>query len=159
MPKSIERAWPGWRRQADAICRTLVDRSLPPDLMVSRAFETWIHARDIALAARKELPSPPPEHLHTIADLATRLLPAAAAYRRVARGVVRLVLTGAGGGTWTLPLDELEPGVTVEMTLDVTEFCLLMGARREPRAVDVMIRGDVDLGYDLLDAGPTLAPQ
>jgi hypothetical protein len=127
--------------------------------MVSRAFETWIHARDIALAARKELPSPPPEHLHTIADLATRLLPAAAAYRRVARGVVRLVLTGAGGGTWTLPLDELEPGVTVEMTLDVTEFCLLMGARREPRAVDVMIRGDVDLGYDLLDAGPTLAPQ
>jgi hypothetical protein len=32
-----------------------------------------------------------------------------------------------------------------------------MAGRREPRAVDVMIRGDVELGYDLLDAGPSLA--
>lgn len=161
MPHDQERAWPGWRQQADAICRELVTRPLPADLMVSRAFETWIHARDIALATQKDLPPPPAAHLHTIADFAARLLPHAADCRRVARPghVVRLVLSGDGGGIWSLPLGEPDLGVTVEMTMDVIEFCLLMGGRREPRAVDVMIRGDVELGYDLLDAGPTLAPR
>jgi uncharacterized protein (TIGR03083 family) len=161
MPRRRERAWPGWRQQADAICAELVTRPLPADLLVSRAFETWIHARDIALVTHKQLPPPPAAHLHTIADFAARLLPHAAECRRVVRpgNVVRLVLSGAGGGIWSLPLSEPDLGVTVEMTMDVTEFCLLMGGRREPRAVDVMIRGDVELGYDLLDAGPTLAPR
>jgi uncharacterized protein (TIGR03083 family) len=158
LPKSRERGWPGWRTQADAICLALTERSLPPELMVSRAFETWIHARDIAIVTRKALPAPPPEHLHTIADFAAGLLPHAAECRRVARGGVRLVLSGRGGGTWTLHL-EPDQTVTVEMTMDVTEFCLLMADRREPRAVDVMLRGDVELGYDLLDAGPVLAPR
>lgn len=161
MPRKRDRAWPGWREQAHAICNELVTRPLPADLMVSRAFETWIHARDIALVTQKNLPPPPPAHMHTIADFAARLLPHAAECRRVVRpgNVVRLVLSGNGGGIWSLPLGEPDLGVTVEMTMDVTEYCLLMGGRREPRAVDVMIRGDVELGYDLLDAGPTLAPR
>jgi uncharacterized protein (TIGR03083 family) len=161
MPRDQERVWQEWRRQADAICQALAVRSLPQDLMLSRAYETWIHARDIALVTEKALPPPPPEHMHTIADFAARLLPHAAAYRRVARpgNVVRLVLAGPGGGTWTLPLGGPDSGVTVEMTMDALQFCLLMADRREPRSVDVMIRGDVELGYDLLDAGPALAPR
>jgi uncharacterized protein (TIGR03083 family) len=159
MPRDHVKAWADWRSQAHAICEALVSHSLPADLMVSRAFETWIHTRDIALVTRKALPPPPAAHLHTIADLAARLLPHAAETRRVARpgNVVRLVLSGEGGGIWTLPLAEPDLGITVEMTMDVIEFCLLMGDRLEPRAVDVMIRGDVELGYDLLDAGPALA--
>jgi uncharacterized protein (TIGR03083 family) len=161
MRRDRTRSWERWRSQADAICQALVSQALPADLMVSRAFETWIHARDIALVTQKNLPAPPPAHLHTIADLAARLLPHAAECRRVARpgNVVRLVLSGDGGGIWTLPLAEPDLGTTVEMTIDVVEYCLLMGGRLEPRAVDVMIRGDVELGYDLLDAGPTLAPR
>ncbi|WP_125728046.1 maleylpyruvate isomerase family mycothiol-dependent enzyme [Kibdelosporangium aridum] len=161
MPRSQDTAWQDWRRQAEAICYALTNKTLPPDLMLSRAYETWIHARDIALVTHKDLPPPPPDHLHTIADFAARLLPHAAAYRRVARpgNAVRLVLAGPGGGTWTLPLGGPDLGVTVEMTMDVIQFCLLMADRREPRAVDVMIRGDVELGYDLLDAAPALAPR
>jgi uncharacterized protein (TIGR03083 family) len=157
MPKDRSLAWAAWRGQAAAISH----QKPTTDLMVSRAFETWIHAHDIATATHKTLPPPPPNHLHTIADFTARLLPPAAGYRHLARegNVVRLVLTGPGGGTWTLPLTETDLGVTVEMTMNVLEFCLLMAARREPRAVDVMIRGDVELGYDLLDAGPTLAPK
>nr|CEL15097.1 hypothetical protein [Kibdelosporangium sp. MJ126-NF4]CTQ93309.1 hypothetical protein [Kibdelosporangium sp. MJ126-NF4] len=149
-----------WKQQADAICQALATKSVPPDLLMSRAYETWIHARDIAMAAHKQLPPPPPDYLHTIADFAARLLPQAAAYRRVARpgNVVRLVLAGPGGGTWTLALGDKDREVTVEMTMETTAFCLLMAGRTQPRSVDVMIRGDVELGYDLLDAGPALAP-
>lgn len=161
IPRSQDMAWRDWREQAEAICQALTNSTLPPDLMLSRAYETWIHARDIAAVTHKDLPPPPPDHLHIIADFAARLLPHAAAYRRVARpgNAVRLVLAGPGGGTWTLPLGGQDVGVTVEMTMDVIQFCLLMADRREPRAVDVMIRGDVELGYDLLDAGPALAPR
>ncbi|WP_236951988.1 hypothetical protein [Kibdelosporangium phytohabitans] len=146
-----------WREQAIAVCQALTTRSMPADLMLSRAYETWICARDIAAATYKELPPPPPQHLHAIADFAARLLPYAAAYRRLTRpdNVVRLVLAGPGGGTWSLPLDG-SGVVTVEMTLDTEAFCLLMAGRTQPRSVDVMIRGDVELGYDLLDAGPAL---
>jgi uncharacterized protein (TIGR03083 family) len=157
MPRHRDRAWHGWRHQATTICSALATRSVTPDLMVSRAFETWIHARDIAHATDRNLPIPPSTHLHTIADLTARLLPHAATSRRIAAASARLILTGPGGGTWTLTLSDPDLESTVELTMDVTEFCLLVAARREPRAVDVMIRGDVELGYDLLDAAPTLA--
>jgi uncharacterized protein (TIGR03083 family) len=153
MPRRWDRVWPGWRHQADAICGAVSRRALAPDLLVSRAFETWIHARDIALATSKDLPPPPPPHLHTIADLTARLLPHAAKSRHITAASARLILTGPAGGTWTLT----DSGPAVELTMDTVEFCLLMAGRREPRAVDVMIRGDVELGYDLLDAGPSLA--
>ncbi|ONI73266.1 hypothetical protein ALI144C_45980 [Actinosynnema sp. ALI-1.44] len=146
-----------WQQQADAICCALTRKPLPPELMLARAYETWICARDIAMATYKELPPPPPEHLHAIAGFAASLLPYAAAYRRMAQPdiVVRLVLAGPGGGTWSLPLED-HGVITVEMTMDTEAFCLLMAARTPPRSVDVMIRGDVELGYDLLDAGPAL---
>jgi uncharacterized protein (TIGR03083 family) len=156
-----DHAWSRWREQSAAICGALARKDLPPDLMAWHAFETWVHAHDIARATRKQFPPPPPDTLHAIADFTAHLLPPAAELKRIVRAgtVARLILTGAGGGTWTLPLAEPNLGVTVEITVDVIEFCLLMGARREPRAVDVMIRGDVELGHDLLGAGPALAPR
>lgn len=157
LPGDHDSAWLGWRRQAQAISRCPAD----DDLLAARAFETWLHAGDIALATRKALPAPPADHLHTIADFTARLLPHAAKARRLPcdGNTLRLILTGNGGGTWTLPLSDEDLGATVEMTMNVIEFCMLLGGRREPRTVDVMIRGDVELGYDLLDAAPTVAPR
>ncbi|RSM42782.1 MDMPI N domain containing protein [Actinoplanes sp. ATCC 53533] len=175
---SPEQTRRSWRAQADAVCRSLAGRPSPgtatvtlgrplplADALAARAFETWIHGEDIAAATGRPAFPPLPEHVHPLADLAARVLPRVAA-RRLAPPHdrhVRLHLTGAGGGTWTVPLD---PATTVPaaarpaavVTLDVVEFCRLAADRREPGRIAVEIRGDTALARDFLAAVPTLAP-
>jgi uncharacterized protein (TIGR03083 family) len=176
--RSAEQTRQSWRAQADAVCRALVGhpsprtataalgRPLPlADALAARAFETWIHAEDIAAATGRPAVPPLPEHVHPMADFAARLLPRVTA-RRVAPPhdrYVRLHLTGAGGGTWTVPLD---PAVTVPaavrpaaaVTLDVVEFCRLAGDRRDPGRIAVDVRGDTALAREFLAAVPAMAP-
>jgi len=59
-----------------------------------------------------------------------------------------VVLTGAGGGEWTIPL---HPGETpgepdVTLTADVVEFCFLAADRRQP--------GDLEVAVEPPDARP-----
>ena len=167
-----------WRAQADAVCRSLMGhpspgtetvslgRPLPlPDALAARAFETWIHREDIAAATRRPAVAPLPEHVHPLADLAARVLPRVLS-RRIAPPhdrYVQLHLTGAGGGTWTVPLD---PGMSVAapvrpavaVALDVVEFCRLAGDRRDPGRIAVEVRGDATLAREFLAAVPTMAP-
>ena len=167
-----------WRAQADAVCRSLVGHPSPgtatvalgrplslPDALAARAFETWIHGEDIAAATGRPVVPPLPEHLHPLADIAARVLP-----RVISRRItpphnrsVRLHLTGAGGGTWTVPLDPaatvsaaIRPAVVV--TLDVVEFCRLAANRRDPARIAVEVRGDTTLAREFLAAVPAMAP-
>jgi hypothetical protein len=141
-------------------------RPLPlADALTFRAFETWIHGEDIAAATGRPAVPPLPEHMHPLADVAARALP-----RVISRRIgpphdrhVRLHLTGAGGGTWIVPLDPAIPipavvRPAVVLTLDVVEFCRLAGDRRDPGSVAVEVWGDTGLAREFLAAVPAMAP-
>jgi uncharacterized protein (TIGR03083 family) len=173
--RSAEQTRHSWRAQADAVCRALVGhpargpatvalgRPLPlADALTARAFETWIHGEDIAAATGRPAVPPLPEHVRPMADFAARVLPRVLS-RRVAPphdGHVRLHLTGAGGGTWTVPLDPAVPAAVrpaAVVTLDAVEFCRLAADRRDPGQVAVEVRGDVAVAREFLAAVPALA--
>ncbi|MFI7543474.1 maleylpyruvate isomerase family mycothiol-dependent enzyme [Actinoplanes sp. NPDC049599] len=176
--RSPEQTLRSWRSQADALCRSLgecppagtatvsLGRALPlADAMTARAYETWIHGEDIAAATGRPAVPPLPEHVHPMADLAARVLPRVVS-RRIAAPHdrhLRLHLTGAGGGTWTVPLDPAAPAVAsarpaAVLTLDVVEFCRLAGDRRDPGRIAVGVTGDAALARDFLAAVPAMAP-
>ncbi|BCJ45998.1 hypothetical protein GCM10010168_49460 [Actinoplanes ianthinogenes] len=155
-----------WRAQADAVCRALLTGPEPltvslsqpfslVDAMTARAYETWIHGEDIAVATGRAVVAPLPEHLHPMADLAARMLPRVLTPRPAA---VRLHLTGPGGGTWTIPFAPEPVRPAAELAADVVEFCRLAGARRDPSQITVEINGDAALAREFLAAVPTLAP-
>ncbi|WP_242903279.1 maleylpyruvate isomerase family mycothiol-dependent enzyme [Actinomadura terrae] len=161
-----------WRTQAEALCARLDERSgsgmvtlkfpmRTAVAVVGRAFETWIHARDIASATGHSLPAPLPDHLHAIAGLGVRALPAALALRegRAADGEsVHVDLSGPGGGTWELPLGPSAPDrPTVTLALDAMDFCLLAAERLRPGEIRAELGGDVPLGRRLLAAASAFA--
>jgi uncharacterized protein (TIGR03083 family) len=176
--RSPEQTRRSWRAQADAVCRALLGhpspgtatvslgRPLPlADALTARAYETWIHGEDIAAAAGRPAVPPLPAHVRPMADLAARVLPHVVS-RRIAAPHdrhLRLQLTGAGGGTWTVPLD---PAATLPatarpaavVTLDVVEFCRLAGDRRDPGRIAVQVTGDTALAREFLAAVPAMAP-
>jgi uncharacterized protein (TIGR03083 family) len=130
-------------------------------VLVNRAFETWIHADDIRRALGRALDPPRPEHLHVMADLSMRTMPAALRLvgREHAGSTARIVLTGAGGGDWLVPLGSGAGGARpdVTMTLDVVDWCLLAGERLAPEDVPQRVDGDASLAADLLAAAPAFA--
>ncbi|WP_344590611.1 maleylpyruvate isomerase family mycothiol-dependent enzyme [Actinomadura vinacea] len=155
-----------WREHAQELCARLKEATpstvhIPfpmrlENAVVARAFETWVHATDIAAAVGRSLPAPLPEHLHAIADLGVRSLPAALAMRGVETGgQARLLLEGPGGGDWLLPLGGDGPNVTIR--LDVLDFCMLAADRRDPTKVEATIEGDSPLARHLLSAASAFA--
>jgi uncharacterized protein (TIGR03083 family) len=142
-----------WFEQAMAIARVpLGDEVLQvgpirlpgKDHATGRAFETWIHSRDIAAAVGMRRHSPPPKHLHAMANLAMRLLS-----RLVSQG--RFVLTGPAGGVWDLG----EP--TVELTMDTLDFCLLAADRLRVEQLEHQVRGDEEAAGRILAVVPSFA--
>ncbi|MFA1542629.1 maleylpyruvate isomerase family mycothiol-dependent enzyme [Actinomadura monticuli] len=157
-----------WRRQADGLCDRLGDADADRRIEVggirmrlrhhvtARAFETWIHAADIARATSRALPPPPAEHLLAIADFGARNLPKALALtgRDHPDRVLRLVLDGPGGGEWTIPLGAAAAGnvPSAQVRMDVVEFCLLAGGRRTASNVRAETSGDPVVTRDVLAA-------
>ncbi len=149
------------------------------DQLTARAFETWIHARDIAHAVRLRLPDPVAHDLHVMSDLAARLLDGLSTLDipgacEPPTGDVELTLTGPGGGSWLVHVgatDDRAEGAAhaggaegaartpsaAEITLDTVEFCLLVGDRRRIDDLDVVITGDDLLGRRLLALAPALS--
>jgi len=131
------------------------------DTLLVRAFEAWVHADDLRLAAGLAGTRPDERHLGLMSDLARRILPLALAVagREHDGKTARLVLTGPGGGDWLVPMGAGEvtvpPDVTV--TADVVEWCRLVGDRIAPEALRVQVDGDDALGRDLVAAAPALA--
>jgi uncharacterized protein (TIGR03083 family) len=154
-----------WRRQADELCGLLSGAGTGQvrffgqsmrlsSAVVARAFETWVHSDDIGRAVGRGMPAPLPRHLHAMADLGVRSLPAALMLAGERVDPARVVLTGAGGGVWTLS-EEAPPVVTVE--LDVLEFCFLAADRRGPDEVSARIDGDDRYGRRVLEVASAFA--
>jgi uncharacterized protein (TIGR03083 family) len=162
-----------WRDQADVLLTgisgdTDLDRPVrmaapgePPrrplrEALVQRAFETWTHLDDLAAALqRTPPPPPPPEQVRRIIDLAVTLLPDALAANGVSQPgrACRLVLTGAAGGEWTIPLGHPSadtPTITVTVTSEDIAFARLVANRRTPETMRYRGSGDTALAERVL---------
>ncbi|QCX81828.1 hypothetical protein C9F11_41240 [Streptomyces sp. YIM 121038] len=183
-PASVHRAW---RAQADVLRAALLGdatrgaggTAAGPERLVSlggapaltvahhaaaRAFETWIHTRDIALRTGRRLPPPTSRSLSLMCAFGVRLLPLAMRLRGTPLGdrVLHLELTGRSGDTWLLT----DPGRSspqgppdARLALDAVEFCLLTGDRRTPAEAAALARvsGDTTLVDEALAAAPAFA--
>jgi uncharacterized protein (TIGR03083 family) len=125
-------------------------------VLVTRAFETWIHTDDSRLAAHRPLESPTPASLAAMSDVAVHLLPRAL---EADNAIARVVLTGPGGGTWDLVLGDADLGgpPDVVVTADTASFCRLAGGRLTPDALAVDVQGDEQLAGRLVAAAAALA--
>jgi len=130
--------------------------------LIIRAFETWTHHDDIVVAlGRVELFDEAPV-LRTMAELAVQTLPVALA----ARGydypgcTARIVMTGPGGGDWTIAMKASEtagPVPHVVIRVPVVEFCRRFADRLAVDDVPFQVEGDADLARALVDAAPAFA--
>ena len=167
---SFEQIRDRWRRARQSLVD--LDTALPADTrlggyslrsaLVIRAFETWTHHHDITVAlGRVEQPVAPPV-MRTMADLAIQTLPlalAAKGYEYPGR-TARVVLTGPGGGDWTIACSGSETAGTVPdvvLRAPVEEFCRRFADRLVVDAVPFEAEGDADLGRALVDAAPAFA--
>jgi hypothetical protein len=184
-----------WREQTHDLVRTVSftddagparaavsygDFELPlQDAMLDRAFECWVHAEDIAEAVDYPYEPPAPRHLHSMIDLAARVLPDVLAARRQAglaspphhRHLVpagepgrtlRLEIEGLGGGEWLIPLDSPAAIGSAErevahVALDGVEFCRLAAGHVPPAEAAAGQGGDREAIRDVLFAAASLS--
>ncbi len=132
------------------------------ETLAYRAFETWIHAGDIAEAiggGRRPLSD---IGFSMMATVSMSLLAGCMAKRGVARdgATARIVLTGEGGGEWIAPIGRASknggaPIVTI--TAPIHEWCLRVGDRIDPDLMPVQFDGDEQAGRDLVGAANAFA--
>jgi len=176
--ESPEAARSAWRTQADAVLRlvggggaAVLDRPVHlvgpweprypvRQALVQRAFETWIHAEDIRAALGRPGLPPDARRVAGILALGVGLLPVSLRLLGLEHPgrTARLLLSGPGGGRWTVPLSpRTEPG-TPDVTIgaDAVEFCYLIGNRRSAATLRHTVDGDRTLASDLLRAAMAL---
>ncbi|MEV4169086.1 hypothetical protein [Nonomuraea sp. NPDC049709] len=123
--------------------------------MIQRTFETWTHADDIRVATDRSKAAPRPEHVHMIAEFGLALLPRAMKGPR--RDVsATVVLTGPGGGTWTIPLSPTSDHLAVLISAEAVDFCRLLANRWPADSFPYAAEGDPALARDLIRAAATL---
>ncbi|MQY12978.1 hypothetical protein SRB5_31180 [Streptomyces sp. RB5] len=147
------------------------------DAYADRAFETWVHASDIADAVAYPYDDPEPRHLHRLIDLAVRLLPGALADRRRAGRAdppaellpageegrsLHLEIEGEGGGDWFIPLDSpaaaaSRKGEVAHVALEAAEFCRIAAGHRAPEEAAAGSDGDRRAVREVLYAAASLS--
>jgi uncharacterized protein (TIGR03083 family) len=135
---------------------------LPTDLvLLVRAFETWTHTDDIRRSLGRALETPSASALRTMAEGSMTMVPSALQKSGRARPgrSARIVLTGPGGGDWTVPMEVgADVGVPdVTLTLPVVDWCRCFSERLGPDELDLSIRGDRELGAAVVAAAPVYA--
>ena len=89
------------------------------------------------------------------------MLPAgiARAGRARAGATVRLVLTGAGGGTWDLSLDgsPVSRRADCRIVVDAAAFCRVVGDRDDAVTSGAIVSGDPDVATGVLLGAAALA--
>jgi uncharacterized protein (TIGR03083 family) len=134
------------------------------DVLVQRAFETWIHLDDLGAAVGQPQPTPRPEQVRRIVDLAVKLLPDVLRAHGVVRQgrSVRLILDGTGGGDWSFPLGRhavhADDSASVDATISAkaVEFCHLVANRRTPQTLRHTVDGDQGVATTVLRVASTL---
>jgi uncharacterized protein (TIGR03083 family) len=177
--RPVDEAIDVWLRASDAVAAWAGDASsgstiewlgldLPREnVLVARAFENWIHRDDLRRVQGRAPEAPPAVELHAITDLAIGTLP----FGLVVTGndrpgkVARILLTGSGGGEWTIGMGgervaaDAVPDVAVTAT--TLDWCLLAGERLTPAqflaAVQDDVAGDRSLVGPLVAAAPAFA--
>jgi uncharacterized protein (TIGR03083 family) len=153
----------GWAREARADMRVHVF-GLPfrrGSILVSRSFETWTHADDIREVLERPSDPPLPDVLERMADLSVTTMPVS--LEKTGRAhpgkTARVVLTGAGGGDWLIPLGVGEVGASpdVVFTADVVDWCRCAAERLAPEALPRQVEGDPPLADDLAAASSAFA--
>ena len=162
----------GWRRAADhtlALVRATGDLDtkvavhglrLPLGaLLVARAFELWTHENDIRGVAGRPASAPDPPTLRLMTDLAAKLLPRAASRTGLHEPtILRLVLTGPGGGAWDVMIGEDPPAaVPIRIVADAAGFCRLAANRIAPAGLGADVTGDPGRAAGVLAAASALA--
>lgn len=130
-------------------------------LLIARGFELWAHMDDLCATAGLMRRTPRAASLRTMSDLSVSSLPllAALAGRQPGPAHARVVLTGSGGGAWSLDIagggtDRAPDAVVVA---DVVDYCRLAARRLARDEFRVRITGNQALAEDLLAGAMALA--
>lgn len=133
-------------------------------VLVHRSFETWIHADDIRRAVGLPHVPPPAPTLKTMSSMAAgwSALMIASTGNDYAGRSVRLVLTGAGGGSYHVPLGFDEPDLAATepdavITVDVVDYCRRIGDRLPVVDLRYEATGDTELARELVNSLNALA--
>jgi uncharacterized protein (TIGR03083 family) len=135
---------------------------MPTDLvLLVRAFETWTHTDDIRRALGRALEAPSASAMRTMAEGSMTMVPSAlhrSGFARPGR-TARIVLTGPGGGDWSVPMEvggEVgAPDVT--LMLPVVDWCRRFSERLGPDELDLSVKGDRELSAAVVAAAPVYA--
>lgn len=123
-------------------------------MLVLRTFEVWTHHEDICRATGRPFPSLDAGRLRRMSGDLIAVLPVALSLMEQSRPgrTARLVLTGAGGGTFDIPMAPDSPvgPPDVRIVADVVDFCRLAARRTGPAALSATIEGDGEQLADLI---------
>lgn len=135
-------------------------------MLIVRSFETWTHADDIRRAVGLPQLPPPATSIARMSQVAASWAPLMMLNRGhdLSGTAIELHLTGVGGGAHfvNLGFEELDPGThapAAVVTIDVLDYCRVIGDRLDPADVSYEATGDLDLArryVGTLDALATL---
>ena len=128
-------------------------------VLIARGFEVWTHADDIRRALGRRLVSPAAADLRAMSSFSVVSLPLLVPVVEplVPVGPSRVVLTGAGGGTFDLPGAHHDDGRQVTIVTDIVDYCRVVARRIAPDERDATIEGDGQLAGALLAAARIFA--
>jgi uncharacterized protein (TIGR03083 family) len=124
----------------------------PRNVFVLRAFELWTHHDDIRRSLGRPLTEPPAADVRLMSSLAVRSTPLGIllAGRNHVDRAVRVVLTGAGGGTWVVGYGAdppAEPDTT--FIADAIDFCRMAAQRLPIDELPIDVDGDRAFAADV----------
>lgn len=130
-------------------------------LWKARSFELWAHMDDLCLAGGVDLVTPPAPVLRAMSTTSVQSLPLVLGFLGVTPEPthVRIVLTGSGGGAFSLALGgaTTEAPVGTTIVVDVVDYCRMAARRLERSAMHGQVHGDGRLAERLFDAAQALA--
>jgi len=166
-PLDTVRRW--WQASQSIVEHVLSDRCDPHAAMsmhgwpfsvssglVARAFELWTHTDDICRATARTATPADARELRTMSSFSVSTLPflLPSVDPELAMAPTRVVLTGAGGGTFDIGGSGERAALVVA---DVVDYCRVVARRIDPADLQRTVEGDTVLVDALLDASRAFA--